>query len=199
MIIKKRVNEYGSFDIEITSENKTMSMFQMGQDHAITCGFKDYRPTTEISFVIGTEEPEVFEAFSKLYESITRGYPLGCPSDEETDINDSLVNTNLYRGTVQDGVISIMSDNTPTYSPNILKISKLDNSITLFFHAEDGRKMHVPKNPFRVEIGIRQSGSRLYEFAIPFKTLFKDLGTLKPHVDESESPKKLINNPLKKD
>ena len=80
--------------------------------------------------------------------------------------------TSWYKSLVQNWVITMLCDAYPIKCPNVLKIAKKDEEIILTFDKFDGE---LPKTPYCISINIRQSGSRIYDFCIPFNTLFKQL------------------------
>ncbi len=66
-----------------------------------------------------------------------------------------------------------------------IKNNKKKDEIVLTFNKFNGE---FPKASYCVSINIRQSGSRIYEFCIQFKTLFKQLQTVE---DKKETIKGL--------
>ncbi len=178
MNITKTKNEYDTFNIKLEDENKVLSINQVGQDLNIACKYNDYRKLSDISFSISIENEELYFPFNKLYSNIVDGNILGedISLDRVKQTSNLEKNTNLYQKIVQNEVITILSDTTPIDYPNILRIIKEEDKIILKFEKVEA---HFRKIPFYIPIDIRTSGSRLYDFSIPFKTLFKELQNLK--------------------
>ena len=177
MIVEKRYNDYGLFDIIMKDSNKVLSVSLSGDDHNISCNYDSFEKISEISFDILNEEDELYPIFEKLYNNIVSGNILnGNLNDPDTlAYMEHQRNYSWYSDIVDNDGITIISDATPVTCPNILKIKKELDRIKLVFTQEDGKKKGVPKNPFSINIHVRQSGSKLYDFCIPFKTLYKDL------------------------
>lgn len=89
-----------------------------------------------------------------------------------------------YQTINQNGVITVMCDAYPLKSPNTLRITKLEDRITLEF--DKAQDPYIPKSPYSISINIRQSGSRIYEFCIPFNTMFKQLQGLEEQKDSAK-------------
>ncbi len=64
-----------------------------------------------------------------------------------------------YQTINQNGVITVMCDAYPLKSPNTLRITKLEDRITLEF--DKAQDPYIPKSPYSISINIRQSGSRI--------------------------------------
>ena len=177
MIVEKHYNDYGLFDIIMKDSNKVLSVSLSGDDYNISCNYNSFEKISEISFDIFREEEELYPIFEKLYNNIISGNLLnGNLTDSNTlTYMKSQRNYSWYSDIVNDDGITIMSDATPVTCPNILKIKKELDRIKLLFTQEDGKKIGIFKNPFSINIHVRQSGSKLYDFCIPFKTLYKDL------------------------
>ena len=175
MIIKKRPNDYDTFDIDLINDEKVLSIYQGGSDPNLSCKYEDYRGISNISFDIPKEDEEVYSIFDKLYTDIVNGNVLG------EDMNSQMVKERIelqkcmswYSQIVQNGVVIVMCDAYPLSCPNILRIRKLNDRIRLEFDKSIGEGMF--KAPYCISINIRQSGSRIYDFCIPFNTMFKQL------------------------
>lgn len=192
MEIKKHVNDYGSFDITLSDSDKVLSIFLGGDDVNISCRFVDYKKITEIKFNIPEEESEIYSIFEKLYTNIINGNVLG--ENEEDDLTKRKMeiqrNYSWYSEIVKNGLVTIISDAYPINCPDVLRISKRDGRIVLWFIQENSKEFRQPKNPYCININVRQSGSRLYDFCFPFRTLFRDL----QHVDDPKM--KTLKNKL---
>ena len=175
MIIKKRPNDYDTFDIDLINDEKVLSIYQGGSDPNLSCKYEDYRGISNISFDIPKEDEEVYSIFDKLYTDIANGNVLG------EDMNSQMVKERIelqkcmswYSQIVQNGVVIVMCDAYPLSCPNILRIRKLNDRIRLEFDKSIGEGIF--KAPYCISINIRQSGSRIYDFCIPFNTMFKQL------------------------
>ncbi len=189
MIIRKNQNDYSTFDIDIIEDNKVLSIYQTGLDINLSCRFDNYCKIATINFNISSDQGELYNIFNKLYENIISGNIL----DEDASLKTvqrrmkTEKNMSYYKELIEDDGIIILSDAYPKSCPNILKINKVDEVIMLSFTKKDGE---VPKMPYCIPVHIRQSGSRICEFCIPFKTLFYKLQDV---ADEKE-----VNKTLKK-
>ena len=186
MEIKMNNNEYNSYDIDLIQDEKVLSIYQTGADITMSCKYKDYRKISSISFNISSGEGEVYTIFDKLYTDIINGNILG-ESEDLPRVQEKMCyeqNTSWYKELVCNGIITVLCDAYPVKCPNILKISKKDEKIILTFDKVDGE---LPKAPYCITINIRQSGSKLYEFCIPFNTLFKQLQTVNDKKDDIKS------------
>ncbi len=177
MVVEKYYNDYGLFDIIIKDTDKVLSVSLRGDDHDISCNYDSFEKISEISFDILKEEEELYPIFEKLYNNIVSGNLLNGDLNDSNTLAymESQRNYSWYSDIVDNDGITIISDATPVTCPNILKIIKELDRIKLVFTQEDGKKIGIPKNPFRINIHVRQSGSKLYDFCIPFKNLYKDL------------------------
>lgn len=176
MIIKKHANDYDSYNIEITDENKILVVQQSGDDNTLYVRYKDYSRVNEMEFVIPEIEGELFPLFDSLYERIVSGNVMGGdvnhPATQERMATET--STMWYKNTVKDGVITIMCDAYPVSCPNILTIKKIDGAIVLGFQKIENEQKEY-KSKFSISINIRQSGSKIYDLAQPFKLLFEEL------------------------
>ena len=132
----------------------------------------------------------MYSVFNKFYTDIINGNIFG--EDESLQSVQEKMQyekrTSWYQSLVQNGVITMLCDAYPIKCPNVLRITKKGDEIILTFNKFDGE---FPKPPYCITINIRQSGSRIYEFCIPFKTLFKQLQTV-------EDKKDVVKNLTKK-
>ncbi|MDE6142213.1 MAG: hypothetical protein K2G03_06380, partial [Bacilli bacterium] len=147
-----------------------------------------------IDFLVATSDnEELSELFSNLYERIITGNVMGYNTNHPDILArmEAERNTAWYKSTVHDGVISIMSDAYPIRCPNILTIRKEDGVIVLEFDKIDGKEFHEPKSKYDISINIRQSGSRIYDLAFPFRLLFRELQSVNI---EDVKEKKLSTN-----
>ena len=176
MIIKKNRNDYGSYNIEITDENKILVIQQSGDDNTLYVRYRDYSRLSEMEFVIPESEEELYPLFESLYERIVSGNVMGWdvnnPATQERMASET--STMWYRNTVKDGVITIMCDAYPVSCPNILTINKVDGAIVLGFQKIENEQREY-KSKFSISVNVRQSGSRIYDLANPFKLLFREL------------------------
>lgn len=179
MIVKKIPNEYGSSNIELIDEEKTISIMQTGDDYTLVAKLRDYSHITDVEMVISESEEELYPLFLNLYDRIVSGNVMGWDErDSHTQENMEIERaTTWYKQVVNDEVITIMSDAYPIAVPNYLIISKLDGAISLGFKKVESDK--EPKSKFSIPINIRQSGSRIYDLAFPFKLLFRELQLVK--------------------
>lgn len=179
MIIKKTPNEYGSSNIELIDEEKTISIMQTGDDHTFVAKLRDYSHIIDMDFVVPQSEEELYLLFLNLYDRIVSGNVMGWDeSDSHTQENMEIErSTSWYKQVVNNGVITIMSDAYPIAVPNYLTIRKLEGAISLEFRKVESDK--EPKSKFSISINIRQSGSRIYDLAFPFKLLFRELQLVK--------------------
>lgn len=179
MIVKKIPNEYGSSNIELIDEEKTISIMQTGDDHTLVAKLRDYSHITDMEMVISESEEELYPLFLNLYERIVSGNVMGWDErDSHTQENMEIErSTTWYKQVVNDEAITIMSDAYPIAVPNYLIISKLDGAISLGFKKVESDK--EPKSKFSIPVNIRQSGSRIYDLAFPFKLLFRELQLVK--------------------
>ena len=182
MEVKKTSNEYNSFDIDLIQDEKILSIYQTGDDINLSCKYEDYRKISSISFSINNNQGEVYSVFDKFYKDIINGNIMG--EDENLQsVQEQMQrekSTSWYEALVQNSVITMLCDAYPIKCPNVLKIAKKDDEIILTFDKFDGE---FPKPPYCITINIRQSGSRIYEFCIPFKTLFNQLQTVEDKKD----------------
>ncbi len=179
MIIEKILNDYNNFDINLIDNNKVLSIYQTGDDINISCKYEDYQKISNISFNIPNNNEELYFIFDKLYTDIINANIFGEEINSNTiksmEIEKSM---SWYKSLVNDNIITVLSDSYPTDYPNILKIIKNNNEIILSFIKIDGK---IPKPTYSIPINIRESGSRIYEFCIPFKTLFLQLQNIENH------------------
>lgn len=191
MLIRKKTNDYNTFDIDLVNDGKILSIYQGGSDPNLSCRFEDYRGISNITFDIPREQEEIYSIFEKLYIDIISGNVLG----EDTNIQSAQERMKLqksmtwYRTINQNGVITVMCDAYPLKCPNTLRITRLATGIILEF--DKSQDLYVPKPSYSISINIRQSGSRIYEFCIPFNTMFKQLQGL-------EEQKDIVKNLTKK-
>lgn len=187
MLIKKRTNAYNTFDIDLINDGKILSIYQSGSDPNLSCRFEDYRSISNITFDIPREQEELYSIFEKLYTDIINGNVLG----EDTSIQSVQESMELqksmtwYQTINQNGVITVMCDAYPLKCPNTLRITRLETGIILEF--DKSQDLYVPKPQYNISINIRQSGSRIYEFCIPFYTMFKQLQGLEEQNDITKS------------
>jgi len=166
MKIKKIRNDEGTYDISLIQENSTLTISQQGMDYTLECKCNTYKMISKIDFKVTKDMEEIYEAFNKLYETI-----INCNLPVQTP------NLRLYQEIVQENVITVNCDAHSINTPNILRISKLtDGTIHLNFEKIPSLEFKIPD---RIRIHMRQAGSRIYEFAFPFKTLFLDLQDVK--------------------
>lgn len=174
MKIKKIRNDEGTYNILLIQENSTLTILQQGMDYTLECKCNTYKMISKIDFEINKDMEEIYEIFNNLYETI-----INCNIPTETP------NMPLYKEIVQNGVITVKCDAHSINTPNILRISKReDETINLNFEKIPSLEFKIPD---RVSVHIRQSGSRIYGFACPFKTLFLEL----QNVREINEDKKL--------
>ena len=132
MIIKKTLNDYNTFDIDLIKDNKILSIYQSGDDINFSCKFDNNSKISNIDFSISNED-NIYYIFNKLYENIINGNVL----DENINLNEVKKriefqkNMSYYNSLVKDNIITILSDAYPISSPNILKINKNDNEINI--------------------------------------------------------------------
>ena len=176
MIIKKNKNDYDSYNIEITDENKILVILQTGDDHTWYVRYQDYSRVSEMEFVIPENEEELYPLFESLYERIVSGNVMGWDINraDTQERMASETSTTWYKKTVQNGVITIMSDAYPISLPNILTIKKVDGAIVLGFKKIENEERQY-KSKFSISINVRQSGSKIYDLAFPFRLLFEEL------------------------
>lgn len=186
MLIKKRFNDYSTVDIDLINDGKVLSIYQGGSDLNLSCRYEDYSDVSKITFDISKEQEELYSIFDKLYTDIIDGNILGEDMSVKTvQISSELEKcTSWYDSIVQDAVITIMCDAYPIDCPNILRIKKEQYKIILEFDKCIG-KFSI-KAPYCISINIRQSGSRIYEFCIPFNTMFKQLQNIVLYEDQDE-------------
>lgn len=183
MLIRKKANDYNTFDIDLINDGKILSIYQGGSDPNLSCRFEDYRSISNITFDIPREQEELYSIFEKLYIDIINGNVLG----EDTSIQSVQESMKLqksmtwYQTINQNGVITVMCDAYPLKCPNALRITRLETGIILEF--DKSQDLYVPKPSYSISINIRQSGSRIYEFCIPFNTMFKQLQGLEESKD----------------
>ena len=182
MVIEKKRNDEGTYDITIEKDNKKLRIFQTGQDYTINCQYVDYIRITDIDFEI-LEEESIYPFFNELYENIVLGNCLGEKNitKETLERMNGMINSSIYKEIVKDRVITIFCDANPITCPNILKIQKMEGKILLSFTQVKG---NMPKRKDAISIHIRQSGSRLAEFCYPFKYLFQNLQSIQEIKDE---------------
>ncbi len=192
MILKKYSNDYNSFDIDFIQDGKILSIYQTGADINFSCKYEDYRSLSSISFQISSDQEEVYPLFHKLYTNIITGNVMGeDPSLQRVQESmQSETSMSWYQSIIQDGVITIYCDAYPMDCPNVLKIMKQEDGIILTFDKVEGDML---KMPYCIPINIRQSGSRIYDFSIPFKTLFMELQAVE---EKEEAPKSLLKKEL---
>lgn len=192
MEIKKTINEYNALDIDLIQDEKILSIYQSGADINLACKYSDYRKISSISFNIYSNQGEVYAIFNKIYTNIINGNILG-ENENLRIIQEKMQSekcTSWYQSLVKNGVITVLCDAYPVKFPNVLEIIKKENEIVLTFTKFEGE---FPKAPYCISINIRQSGSRIYEFCIPFKTLFQELQTIETK-KEINLTKKLPKN-----
>lgn len=186
MEVKKINNEYNSFDIDLIQDEKVLSIYQTGADINFSCKYKDYRKISSVSFNIGSNQEEVYSVFDKFYTDIINGNILG--EDENLqNVQEKMKyekSTSWYQSLVKNNIITVLCDALPIKCSNVLKIAKKEDEIILTFDKFEGE---LPKAPYCITINIRQSGSRIYDFCIPFKTLFKQLQTVEDKKEDIKS------------
>ena len=177
MVVEKSINDSGLYDLTISDSNKILSIFLSGADHTISCRYDNFEKISEISFEISEEEEELYPIFEKLYNCIVSGNLLNGDLNDPNTIAfaESQRSYSWFNDIVSNDGITVISDATPVTCPNTLKIRKEAGKIELVFMQEDGRNKGYPKNPYSINIHIRQQGSKLYDFCLPFKTLYNDL------------------------
>ena len=193
MIIRKKPNDYNTFDIDLVNDGKILSIYQGGSDPNLSCRFEDYRSISNITFDIPREQEELYSIFEKLYTDIINGNVLG----EDTSIQSVQERMKRQRSMTwyqtinQNGVMTVMCDAYPLKCPNTLRITRLEDKILLEF--DKSQDLYIPKPLYNISINIRQSGSRIYEFCIPFNTMFKQFQGLEEEKDIVKSfSKKLL-------
>ncbi len=194
MQIKKMANEYGSYDFSFISEGMKVSMMQTGDDHTFIARYENIVPLSSLEFAImESDNYEVYSLFLKLITRIISGnvmdWDLKRDDAEEKIAMEKC--TSWYKSVVHEGVIIIMSDAYPIRCPNTLTITQEQGAIILKFDKVDGREMGEYKSKYDITINIRQSGSRIYDLAFPFKLLFRELQELE--IDNVQE-KKLSTN-----
>ena len=191
MIIKKTPNEYESYNISLIDEGKVLSLMQTGDDHTFVARLDDYSHITNLDFVI-PESEEIYALFNRLYERIITGNVMDwdMSTPEEMEKAEMERSTSWYKQVVQDSDIKIMCDAYPIKCPNTLTISKVEGAIVLRFEKVENPRLEY-KSKFSISINIRQSGSRIYDLAFPFKLLFRELQLVK---DSEVKQKKLDAN-----
>lgn len=176
MIINKNKNDYDSYNIEIIDEDKVLVIQQAGDDNTLYVRYKDFSRVSEMDFVIPDSEEELYPLFESLYERIVSGNVMGWDVNraDTQERMASETSTTWYKKTVQNGVITIMCDAYSISLPNILTIKKVDGAIVLGFKKiENEERQYKPK--FSISINVRQSGSKIYDLAFPFRLLFEEL------------------------
>lgn len=176
MIINKNKNDYDSYNIEIIDEDKVLVIQQAGDDNTLYVRYKDFSRVSEMDFVIPDSEEELYPLFESLYERIVSGNVMGWDVNR-ADTQERMAletSTTWYKKTVQNGVITIMSDAYSISLPNILTIKKVDGAIVLGFKKIENEERQY-KSKFSISINVRQSGSKIYDLAFPFKLLFEEL------------------------
>lgn len=188
MVVEKHKNDYGMFDIVIKESNKVLTISLCGEDHNFSCRYDTLERISEISFEISEAEGELYPIFEKLYSSIVSGNLFNGSLNDPSTITriETEQSYTWYRDIVGENGITVISDATPVTCPNTLQIRKEQGKIELLFLQEDGRDKGYPKNPYSINIHIRQSGSKLYDFCFPFKTLYNDLQNITPKKDVKE-------------
>lgn len=181
MIVNKKANEYGSSDFYFINYGVSVSIMQTGDDHTLIARYQNLAPIDKLNFIITESDNfEVYKLFCKLYERITSGnvmdWDLNRPDTLEKMETER--STSWYKKTVQDGVISIMSDAYPVRCPNTLTIRREPGAIILGFDKVDGRDFGEYKSKYDITINVRQSGSRIYDLAFPFRKLFQELQSM---------------------
>lgn len=193
MLIRKKANDYNTFDIDLVNDGKILSIYQSGSDPNLSCRFEDYRSISNITFDIPWEQEELYSIFERLYIDIINGNVLGEDASIQSVQESMKLQKSMtwYRTINQNGVITIMCDAYPLKCPNTLRITRLETGIVLEF--DKSQDPYVPKPPYSISINIRQSGSRIYEFCIPFNTMFKQLQGLE---EQKDIVKSLVNKQL---
>lgn len=189
MTVKKTKNDYDTFDIELRQDDKVLEVCPTGEDINFSCRFDDYSQISTIDFNISSSDEDLYLIFNKLYNNIINANLL------DEDINLPRVKERMeyakcmscYETLVDNGMITVLSDAYPISCPNILKISKENEKIILSFIKLDG---DFPKASYYIPVNIRQSGSRIYDFCIPFKKCFHEL----QKVEEKKNQVKLLKN-----
>ena len=167
---------------------------QTGDDHTLVARYENIAPLSSMDFVImESDNYEVYGLFAKLYERIISGNVMDWDlKREDTEEKIAMEKcTSWYKSVVHDGVITIMSDAYPIKCPNTLTITQEQGAIILKFDKVDGREMGEYKSKYDITVNIRQSGSRIYDLAFPFKLLFRELQDIKI---ENAQEKKLSTN-----
>lgn len=179
MVIEKKNNDYGTFNINIVNGDRKLSIFQSGADYTFGCKYLDYRRISDIDFMIPNDDI-LYPLFDSLYTSIISGDVLGEGKSDKESLEKyaSRKRYTAYQSLVSDDTISYASDATPIKVPNILKIIKTEEGILLVFTSINDKDFPYPKNPFSIDVEVRQSGSRYDPFHIPFNHLFKKLQSI---------------------
>lgn len=181
MKIEKTENFYGTYDIRLVQDGKILDIIQTGDDIQLLCRNQNWDVISNTQFDITNENEEVYQKFNQLYENIIDGNVCNLDRKDSSTIRsmEMMKCSSWYEEFVKDGVITVLSDSYPVVCPNIVKIKRYDNMIQLYFEQVDGKEYGQLKYPFMIPVDIRQSGSRLYEFAYPFRTLLKELQSIK--------------------
>lgn len=174
--IIKIQNEYHTYDIRMVQDQKILDIYQTGSDIGISCRMENFEKISKIQFEI-SDECELFQVFQKLYENIIHGNIFSEPLEDFVLLKkgEYYKCSSWYQNNVCNGVITVFSDAYPMDCPNIVRIKKENKKIVLELEQVEGKNYGQLKNSFMIKIDIRQSGSRLYEFAYLFRTLLSDL------------------------
>ena len=177
MKILKMKNDYNGYNIRLISDGKILDICQTGSDVEMLCRYENFDIISNISFDICSKNEELYKIFNKLYENIITGNVYGQRQEdsEALERNEYYKLSSWYQNNVKDGIITVYSDVYPINCPNIVRLKKYEKKIELDFEQVDGRDYGQVKVPYVITIDIRQSGSRLYEFAYPCRILLSDL------------------------
>ncbi len=192
MEIEKYNNSYGMYDVSITAEGKILSVTLGGDDVNLSCRFVDFQKIEDISFDVLEEYGEVYSLFERLYMNIVSGNVLGMDEERESTKRsmEQMRSYSWYKEIVNDGVVIIYSDAYPVECPNILRIRRWPGKIELSFEQRQNENNRLPKNPFCINVNVRQDGSKSHEFCYPFKDLYKRLQNVSCEKDEKNVEKR---------
>ncbi len=200
MKIEKYSNSYGMFDVSITAEGKILSVSLGGDDVNLSCRFVDFRKITDISFNILEEYGELYSLFERLYMNIVSGNVLGMDERNESVKRsmEQMRSYSWYKEIVNDGVVTIYCDAYPVECPNILRIRKCAGKIELSFEQRQNENNRLPKNPFCINVNVRQDGSKLHDFCYPFKDLYRGLQSVSCEKEKKDVEKRFMIKPCDK-
>lgn len=193
MEVKRYLNEWETYDYELSEDNKKMIISFGGNGDLYLCLFNLYSGNNN-KFKITKENMEIYGILVNLFKSIENPtlYEVSkselncCDTNEEikalykraNENNNLLKQSDSYKKLYHDGIISWHNDNFPYELSDVVNIYKDSEEIVLDFTKN---KMNIPTNfSDMVEIRFRNSGSYYNPLNYLFMEMYNELNEYDP-------------------